>query len=288
MAGDTLYIIGNGFDLAHGIATKYSDFKIWLFVNGHANVILELQSAFPSQEKNGNYLLWSDFEKALGLFDFDKVINWGFEDLLITAECSIDGQILRFPQKCINTQLPDIVSEAFAQWVRSIPINHAPITYNLKKDAYYLTFNYTDTLEKLYTIQDRQILHIHGRASSGNMLIVGHNREINLSNYWNNNLSMRENNERTQKLADINEMRKPCADIIEQNNLFFQRLTNVNEVYIKGHSCSEIDYPYLQKVKSIVSSKAVWHFAPFSEEDTQRMQKLTKALNINNKQIIGL
>lgn len=25
-----LFIIGNGFDIAHGLATKYSDFKIYL------------------------------------------------------------------------------------------------------------------------------------------------------------------------------------------------------------------------------------------------------------------
>jgi hypothetical protein len=27
---ETLYIIGNGFDLHHGIPSKYSDFKIYL------------------------------------------------------------------------------------------------------------------------------------------------------------------------------------------------------------------------------------------------------------------
>ena len=31
MKEECLYIIGNGFDLKHEIATKYSDFKRWLF-----------------------------------------------------------------------------------------------------------------------------------------------------------------------------------------------------------------------------------------------------------------
>lgn len=30
MKQDTLYIIGNGFDIAHGLKTTYNDFKNWL------------------------------------------------------------------------------------------------------------------------------------------------------------------------------------------------------------------------------------------------------------------
>ena len=74
MMAETLYIIGNGFDLAHGMATRYSDFKRWLIKKGRIDVIQELQSAFPAQKEN-DFLLWSDFEKALGLYDIDKVIN---------------------------------------------------------------------------------------------------------------------------------------------------------------------------------------------------------------------
>lgn len=39
MKEECLYIIGNGFDLKHGMSTKYSDFKRWLFDNGRIDVI---------------------------------------------------------------------------------------------------------------------------------------------------------------------------------------------------------------------------------------------------------
>ena len=48
----TLYIIGNGFDLAHGMPTRYGDFKRWLIENGRIDVIHELESAFPVQKDN--------------------------------------------------------------------------------------------------------------------------------------------------------------------------------------------------------------------------------------------
>lgn len=50
MEEECLYIIGNGFDLKHGMSTKYSDFKRWLFDNGRIVVIQELQKAFSGSE----------------------------------------------------------------------------------------------------------------------------------------------------------------------------------------------------------------------------------------------
>lgn len=50
MKEECLYIIGNGFDLKHGMSTKYSDFKRWLFDNGRIDVIQELQKAFSGSE----------------------------------------------------------------------------------------------------------------------------------------------------------------------------------------------------------------------------------------------
>lgn len=141
MKEECLYIIGNGFDLKHGMATKYSDFKRWLFENGRIDVIQELQKAFPAQHGD-DYILWSDFEKALGLYDINVVLNWSWEDLYLT-EVSIGGQVFGAPNFLLNTRLPDILSEAFAEWACSIPIPNAPKEYALDRCAYFLSFNYT-------------------------------------------------------------------------------------------------------------------------------------------------
>ena len=51
------FIIGNGFDRAHGMPTGYGDFKRWLIENYRFDVIHEQQSAYPIQ-KEDDYLLW--------------------------------------------------------------------------------------------------------------------------------------------------------------------------------------------------------------------------------------
>ena len=286
MMDKTLYIIGNGFDLAHGMATRYGDFKRWLIENGRIDVIHELESAFPVQ-KNNEYLLWSDFEKALGLYDLDKVINWSWDDLYLT-EFSIGGQVFGAPDFFLNTQLPDILNEAFTKWCHCIPLATTPNDFYLEKDAYYLTFNYTDTLEVLYGIPQNQILHIHGQASRNDKLIVGHNRLINPGDYWDYNLDMRENNERMQRLTDMNDLRKPYYEILEHNNLFFMDLNHVRDIHIIGHSCAEVDYPYFQKIKESVDIGAIWHFTPYNDEDRYRINKLIHKMGIKLKLTTGI
>lgn len=286
MMGYSLYVIGNGFDRAHGMATNYSDFKKWLIENNRIDVIQELQTAFPAK-KEKHFLLWSEFERALGLYDIDKVINWSWEDLYLT-EFSIGGQMFMAPDFFLNVQLPDILSDAFTKWVHSIPMANIPIDLALDKDAYYLTFNYTDTLEMLYGIQERRILHIHGRASRNDKLIVGHNREINPCEYWDDNLDVRENNERMQRLLDMNNLCKPYYKIIERNSIFFQNLNHIKDIHIIGHSCAEVDFPYFQKIKKSVDCKAIWHFTPYTEKDKHQMQRLMEMIQIEYKQTTGI
>ena len=232
-------------------------------------------------------VLWSDFEKALGLYDLDKVINWSWDDLYLT-EFSIGGQVFGAPDFFLNTQLPDILNEAFTKWCHCIPLATTPKDFHLEKNAYYLTFNYTDTLEVLYGIPQDQILHIHGQASRNDKLIVGHNRLINPGDYWDYNLDMRENNERMQRLTDMNDLRKPYYEILEHNNLFFMDLNHVRDIHIIGHSCAEVDYPYFQKIKDSVNIGAIWHFTPYSNEDRYRINKLIHKMEIKSELTTGI
>ena len=64
MCQNTLFILGNGFDISHGIKSRYSDFKQWISAQGDQRLI-GLMDIFFSNRRN----LWSDIEKALGEYD---------------------------------------------------------------------------------------------------------------------------------------------------------------------------------------------------------------------------
>lgn len=280
MSSTDLFIIGNGFDLAHGMPTEYKDFRRWLIENDRLDVIFELQSAYPVKVDN-DYLLWSDFENALGQYDLDKVISWSFEDLYLT-DVSIGGLRFNSPNFFLNTQLPDIINEVFTNWVQSIEISKTKAFDSISSESLYLTFNYTDTLEHLYLIPERHVLHIHGRASKGDRLIVGHNRLINPGDYWDDKIDVRENNERMQRLVDMNCLCKPVDKIMERYDWYFKGLGFTEDVHILGHSCGEIDYPYFVKIKESLPINIMWHFHPHTPQDAVRIDKFVREMGIVN------
>lgn len=283
MVYSDLFIIGNGFDLAHGMPTSYGYFRKWLIDNNRLDVIFELQKAYPVRLED-DFLLWSDFERSLGQYDFDKVINWGWDDLYLT-EVSIGDQMFHSPDFFLNSSLPDIVNGVFSEWMHSVPVSNRKLYEDINDDAFYICFNYTDTLEALYCIPERLFLHIHGRASKGEHLIVGHNRLIDPFVYSSDGYDVRENNERMQRLLDMNSLCKPFAKIIEQNDFFFEKLGDVKEIYVRGHSCDDIDYPYFRKIKESVLKEALWHFYPFSlnlEADKRRIDLMREEIGINS------
>ena len=106
----SLFILGNGFDRAHNLKTSYWHFKEWLMTHGRLDVIAELQSLFPAQE-DGQFLLWSQFEKALSQYDKAAVERWGWDSLYLTIE--EDGRETVTSGDILDTAISDIVRNSF-------------------------------------------------------------------------------------------------------------------------------------------------------------------------------
>lgn len=64
-----LYIIGNGFDIHTGLATRYSDFQLWLEYN-YPVIYENMQAVYDIDTE-----WWNDFEVQLGNLDVNKFIS---------------------------------------------------------------------------------------------------------------------------------------------------------------------------------------------------------------------
>lgn len=115
-----LYIIGNSFDLMRYMKSRYSDLKKRLIMNGHFDIIEEFQSVFRSKQDN-DYLLWMDFEKAIGEYDIDVTQSRSFQNLYV-IECFNKKTNILSTDGFINVQLDDIVNDIYSQWVSRIPL----------------------------------------------------------------------------------------------------------------------------------------------------------------------
>ncbi len=280
---ETLFILGNGFDRAHDLKTSYWHFEKWLTTHGRLDVIAELQSLFPAQQ-DGQFLLWSQFEKALAQYDKAAVEGWAWDSLYLAIK-EEDGKETVTSGGILDTSISDIVRNCFSAWVNDIEINGMRI-FDLDCSAKFITFNYTETLERLYSIPGDRILHIHGKAHSDSKIIVGHRTAVDPLSGSNVNNDFRGNNSIIQNLGDFAELYKPSEDIIEQNSVFFNSLKGIDSVIVFGHSCSDVDKLYFEATAAKVRPDAKWLFCYFDEQkDLFNMEQLIETIPLERNRV---
>lgn len=280
-----LFIIGNGFDLAHDMKTSFAHFHEYLKENEDEYLIkLEKYYFIPKID------LWKNFEEGLANIDLESlVVN---AEIVITKRHT--GDISNMPY-FVRSELEYItfLSEKLEQWFYSVEISNVPIIDKniFSENDVFINFNYTSTLEELYDIDINKILYIHGNLIYDPQLIIGHgNNEIINEVY--NNYGYLEDDDRKKPLFD--EMvsyhktsRKKVNELIEENSDFFnQDIVNISEIFILGLSLSDIDLPYLIEIKNNVKGKEInWNISYYKEEEKSFLQQQLKSIGIRCKNI---
>ena len=121
MARDYLFIIGNGFDLWHELATSYRE-----FYSLYADYLDAQQNYFPSPRYGEE--LWSDFESSLGEFDESVLIeendfmDFSGDDFPTRQHFGLEDAVSNCGEEFVNT-----ITSHFTNWVKGIDITHATI-----------------------------------------------------------------------------------------------------------------------------------------------------------------
>lgn len=275
----TLYVVGNEFDLMHGMNTRYSDFLHWLLDNNRLDVVSEVESVFGNDSTKS--YLWTDFETALGQYDFEKAAAWNFGSLYVVRGGVVDIDGSMGAPFLLDVSINSIVKKSFTSWVGSIEVAHDK-KLDFDQDSIFLTFNYTETLEHLYGIKPEKVLHIHGCRTIDERLIVGHRNYVDPTTAWKDCKYLRDNNERVQHICDMNELYKPVESIIDRHHVFWRGLHQVTKVVVLGHSCNEIDYLYFVKVAKSVQRDTEWIFYYHTDPDRNRIQIMSRQLCLTN------
>lgn len=287
-----LCIIGNGFDIYHGINSRYSDFR------SHIEKI-----DYELYENVKKYLCldgdWSDLEMALGWLDTDTLIDEA-SDFLVSyaAEDWSDAydHDYQYEIEQVVRSLSQKLKTRFTEWVRSLKIpGKNDVSDNLlliKPNSFFLTFNYTSTLSNIYEVPPEKIFHIHGEAIvNPDALVLGHawspseRKSLNdVENPEDFDTRVYEGN----KIIDryFISTFKPSATIIKQNQSFFDSLYNVQEIYIWGHSLSEVDLEYFKKIVAGVPLNLVsWKVSYYGQDEVKSHIKTFKSLGVNSNKI---
>jgi hypothetical protein len=292
-----LFVIGNGFDISHNIPCKYSHFYDYLKENRYD--VLEVLEKFYYVDKDSD--LWSDFENSLerninyaSLSEIigENVPNFGSDDF--RDRDWYDAQIY-VEQEC--DELLENIRSGFEEWIESLKIDKITKKFKVDKSAHYITFNYTDVLEKIYKVPSSNILHIHNKV--GEELIFGHGKKLENFNvrealYGSENAfssvdedgNIESNEAGHEKFAEdavcafYDKMRKHTDQVIQNHSRFFESLSEINEVIVWGHSYNDIDLPYFKKIAESINSKSKWNLYYHSNKDRDCAKNVMCSLKI--------
>lgn len=240
----TLYIIGNGFDRKHGLPTSYFDFSRYC-AEQHKELYEQINHCLVDLNDN-----WSNFENALGRQKIYELIK----SIKSNIKCNRD-----YPIGIDYSEL----DYAFRSWI--VEINNFIVYQNILKEIpsvlsfsehdFYLSFNYTLTLETLYQIPNHKILHIHGYEKVCDFeskdekpfskLIYGHDRH---KNDLESEYSL-EDCLKHELIDAIMGFRKDYQD--KKLNSWIAEIPEIERIVVLGHSMDTVDNIYF----NILSTK---------------------------------
>lgn len=262
----TLFIIGNGFDIAHDIKSCYKDYHDWLLQHDYHEFVAYMESMFPTI-KDGEQLLWKDFEEAIGRYDSKQIHERYFQGV-DSCQYAKETQ-LRVTERI--KPFVDMIPQRLIEWARDISFPCSPQYEGLTHDSKYLTFNYTKVLENVYGINPCNICHIHG-CIDDDKIIVGHNHKRNPQDEDDNQFNIEMSRRNIVELMNKNE--KPVMDIIQNNAAFFNSLYDIQRIIVIGHSMAEVDMPYFEEITKHINRDCIWHFYWHATDEQDRFYQL--------------
>lgn len=297
-----LYIIGNGFDIAHNLPTSYKHFKTYMETN-HKRDYDRIGGMFSCNRPDQ---LWMDFENNLsklnvvGLFK-RNILDWKDYDLW-------DNKKYYGLQNAFDSLFKDI-NWHFSDWIHDTLQNlKSRGLYDLSSDDLFISFNYTETLEKIYQIPSERICHIHGNCveNPNKRPIFGHGisdtktKEFVISKHvemmadaisqcgLRNNLQDIVSAFEDEMIELLESLRKKTDEGFQECEWMLGEIERdrgaITDVYVLGHSLSNVDIPYFKKIHSLLLHQVNWYvdYHPMTEEKkNEKLCRFKEAMGFN-------
>lgn len=298
---DDLYLIGNGFDMHHELACGYSDFHNWLREN---NPMLEnrLFQIYDFHNNGSNGVdLWSSLENNLGKISVEAILEGYVYAPMMLFITYTNGKKSAINMDDFTESVGEIgltlkrlyngLQEEFTNWILQLDNPDTSQKVKINKDnAKFISFNYTQTLERVYSVSPSNILYIHGCAAKNDNLVFGHNmtRDKLLEN-WENNYCKEELVALINAADEMSILYKDVYQEIEKNGSFWQTIKKVKTIHVWGLSLSEVDTPYIKHINSMVNhDNTQWEFSWFSESDKNRIEEVVVDVGITRYSLVKL
>lgn len=275
---NSIYVIGNGFDLYHKLRTSYCDFYTFLKRNGNKFPSISNWSILEllNQLDTSGIDLWTNFEEALGETDFSGLVTfYNFSDGNDLNENEGDRQselayyLGEDLEELGNKRFYNAIAFAMNQWLEEAYHKCSPVSVynellNNVTDT-FVNFNYTPTLEDTYKVPYENILHIHGQTHWESYCEYKEQDYWKYPDAWLNygygvssiKYRSRLNSDEALAFSRISDLYTEFEKNIKEDCLKkFIGDTKFNSFVIIGHSLGDVDMPYFSIINKHLTDDA--------------------------------
>lgn len=308
-----LIICGNGFDLHHGFKTGYYNYRNFLME--HYPDSCDSFEEFPYINLSGSDK-WSDLEQSLTIgYEecIENAVDEWYPDLNDDSDSRWHGIEIDLEEQ--TKFIFDFTGRYFFQWFADTDFSDPQELMNLDANDCYLTFNYTNTLEKVYNIKPENIMHIHGQidfedesgelarnitdSTTGN---VEATEGIQFGSVENNDETIKGEMERKYGQDDfygasiepgvynIIEFCKVASKNLEMNYDALKNFINnkdIEKVVVMGHSLIGVDCPYYADIIIPKFKDCRWLFYWHFDSDKQAVEIFIDRFSITNFSLVA-
>ena len=318
-----LFIIGNGFDLAHNYPTSYNNFRDYITARfpgsdkydelvPMSTTMSDCDEKYDEDEIAGyiSRILddcsggdWGNLEAYLGSPVIDSLIS----DLyLLDPEDDSDKNLRHgyYNNEDLSEHMKTVfphVKDYFCDWIMdyyrgfaygySKLIPHRSLDWKseidtvLKDGDGFLNLNYTMTLERVYEIDENSICHVHGKVGdSDEDIFVGHGEDDGVEESF--QIMGAESNLSSLKYA----LYKDTADAWNRHTDFFDRIgQELVDIHSYGFSFSDVDLYYAERIAEMIdATKVTWYINSYTDSERKRGTRNGRKLDEQIKKVEAL
>ena len=300
---ESLYIIGNGFDLHHSLPTSYGDYKSFL-QKRDPNLVHRMDELL---QVNGiaekDIKQWSNLEEYSRHFpelDFESLHDDAFdasEQDMDRASYWDDPPYIAANYVKAWIDFYNAFTAHFKESIDSIDVSMAckDEKLDIDSDASFLNFNYTRTLEILYNVPANNMLYIH--VNKGNY-VFGNNQAKSIPYPNPEGLYIDEDGRETSD-EDIRNVEvkkvlngaysviyetyfKNSESLIQENSRWFSRISGCKRIVFMGVSFGKEDAIYFDFIFQNAKNCDEWLFYCHSEGDFQVAKNYAQKFDVQN------
>jgi hypothetical protein len=254
-----MIILGNGFDLHHGLPTSFKQFRDYLLDEKMDGLVSMVDNIIGEEIDEG--FEWNEYESKLN----QKYLYYTrlyYTDQVYSLEKTNERFVVAFQEYLSKLDYRK----------NGLKINH-DISEEFRTADLIISLNYTKTYER-YGVNSSRVTHLHGKVSEGAYPIIGFhngdaleslNEEMSYRTQFNDNIIHKSALAFKQNLRNLDE---------EINNLVVNNESKLEQLTVIGYSFGECDMHIIKMLSKLCKTYEIGPIINYKQFENYEKTKI--------------